>query len=166
MAEVFVDIRVQADDFSVADEYLALRQRMPESTGAVASFAGLVRGAGTAADAPGAEVQTLYLEHYPGMTERSIGDIVNQASERWPLNDVVVIHRIGELAPCAQIVFVQVASRHRSAAFSACTFIMDYLKTAAIFWKREDTAGGRHWVEVTDEDRERAYAWETKESGP
>ena len=168
---MFVDIRVQAEDFSVADEYRALRQRMPESTGAVASFAGLVRGAVTdadsqAADSQAAEVQTLYLEHYPGMTEGSIGDIVKQAAERWPLNDVVVIHRIGELAPLAQIVFVQVASRHRSAAFAACTFIMDYLKTAAIFWKREDTAAGRRWVEVTDEDRERAYAWETKESAP
>lgn len=163
---MFVDIRVQAEDFSVADEYRALRQRMPESTGAVASFAGLVRGAVTAANPQAAEVQTLYLEHYPGMTEGSIGDIVKQAAERWPLDDVVVIHRIGELAPLAQIVFVQVASRHRSAAFAACTFIMDYLKTAAIFWKREDTAAGRRWVEVTDEDRERAYAWETKESAP
>lgn len=164
VVEMFVDIRVQAEDFSVADEFLALRRRMSGNTGAVASFAGLVRDAGPAADIHVAEVQTLYLEHYPGMTERSIGDIVKQAAERWPLNDVVVIHRVGELAPLAQIVFVQVASGHRSAAFAACTFIMDYLKTAAIFWKREDTAAGRRWVEVTDEDRERAAAWATKES--
>lgn len=161
--EMIVDIRVQGEDFAVGGEYEALRQRMSGSTGAIASFVGLVRDTVHDLD-PGSDVQTLHLEHYPGMTERSILDIVNQAAERWSVQDVVVIHRVGELVPQSQIVFVQVASGHRSAAFAACTFIMDYLKTAAIFWKREDSTSGTRWVETTAEDRERAIAWKAEGS--
>jgi len=153
---VNVEIRVQQADFSVAAEYESLLARLPAGTGAVASFVGLVREmAGTD------DVQTLLLEHYPGMTERSIGGIVDRAGERWPVSDVLVVHRVGELAPNAQIVLVQVASAHRAAAFAACEFIMDYLKTDAIFWKRETTSGGGRWVESTAEDRDRASAWKT-----
>ena len=149
-----VEIRVQQDDFSVAAEYEGLLSRLPAGTGAIASFAGLVREM-----AGDDDVETLFLEHYPGMTERSISDIVSRAGERWPLSDVLVIHRVGELGPCAQIVLVQVASGHRAAAFAACEYIMDYLKTDAIFWKREMTGGGSRWIESTAEDRERAVAW-------
>ena len=153
---MFVDIRVQTEDFSVAQEYQALRERMPSDTGAVATFIGLVRD--LAGDAEG---QTLHLEHYPGMTERSIADIVERAAGKWPLTDVVVVHRVGELHPQAQIVYVQVASGHRDEAFAACSFIMDFLKTDAIFWKREDTSVGSRRLEANAGDRERASAWKT-----
>ena len=152
-----VDVRVQTGDFSVAAEYQALRQRMAGGMGAVASFVGFVRDQ-FQTDA----VDTLYLEHYPGMTERSIAGIVATAAQRWALMDVVVVHRVGALHPSAQIVLVQVVSAHRATAFAACEFIMDYLKTEAIFWKREDTAAGGRWVQSTLEDRDRAAAW-TKE---
>ncbi len=93
------------------------------------------------------------------MTERSIAAIVEKAAARWPLLDVVVVHRVGDLAPQAQIVLVQVAASHRSAAFAACQFVMDYLKTDAVFWKREDTDRGSTWVEATTGDRDRVSGW-------
>ncbi|MEQ8860157.1 MAG: molybdenum cofactor biosynthesis protein MoaE [Pseudomonadales bacterium] len=149
-----VDVRVQEPDFDAAAEYAALRKRLGAGVGAVASFIGLVRELhpGPAGDAT---VEALHLEHYPGMTERSIEAIIARAAARWPLLDVVVIHRVGRLDPGAQIVFVQVASAHRGAAFGACELVMDYLKTEAVFWKREDTARGSRWVEATGEDRAR-----------
>ncbi len=153
-----IDVRVQQADFDVAAEYAALRRRLPAQAGAIASFVGLVRDLDSARS-DRAPVTALRLEHYPGMTERSIEAIVGQAGSRWPLLDVVVIHRVGSLAPEAQIVFVQVASAHRAAAFAACEFIMDYLKTEAVFWKREDRDGGSRWVEATEEDRERVSVW-------
>lgn len=156
---MYLDVRVQEADFSVADEYAALRERLAGHTGAIASFIGLVREVhGTSTDS-GEPVRMLHLEHYPGMTERSIEAIAETAAERWPLLDVVVVHRVGSLAPAAQIVFVQVAAAHRPAAFAACEYIMDYLKTAAVFWKREDTASGSHWVEATAGDRARVSGW-------
>jgi molybdopterin synthase catalytic subunit len=167
---VHLDVRVQYEDFSVAAEYEALRLRLPAHAGAVASFVGLVRdlhgpepGAGEAAEAAEA-VRALHLEHYPGMTERSIQAIAAKAQARWPLLDVVVLHRIGTLAPEAQIVYVQVAASHRAAAFAACEFIMDYLKTEAVFWKREHTDSGSHWVEATGADRQRVNGWQSGDS--
>jgi len=147
-------IRVEQEDFAVADEYAALRQRLGGRMGAVASFVGLVRE--QAADDP---VKSLFLEHYPGMTERSIAAIVTDAEQRWSLLDVVVIHRVGDLAAGAQIVFVQVASEHRGEAFAACEFIMDYLKTRAVFWKREQRRDGDRWVEATEHDHQRLSDW-------
>ena len=174
-----VDVRVQTADFSVGGEFDGLRQRLGGQMGAAASFVGLVRGRGgdpqgsevgsevqsaeqsaVRGEDGAAEVATLTLEHYPGMTERSIEKIVQDAGARWPLDDVVVIHRVGELPVGDQIVFVQVASRHRDSAFAACEMIMDYLKTNAVFWKREATARGSHWVESTVNDRDRAKGWE------
>jgi molybdopterin synthase catalytic subunit len=149
-----IDIRVQEADFSPAQEYEAARSRLGGSAGAIATFVGLVRD--HAGDAP---VSVLHLEHYPGMTERSIGAIVEEAAARWAVLDVVVIHRVGPLRATDQIVYVQVASAHRAAAFAACEFIMDYLKTEAVFWKRETGADGSRWIEATGEDRERLRNW-------
>jgi len=152
--QVPVSIRVQEADFSPAEEYRAARERLRGTAGAIATFVGLVR------DHAGAEpVSVLHLEHYPGMTERSMAAIVEQAATRWPILDVVVIHRVGALAAAEQIVYVQVASSHRAAAFAACEFIMDYLKTDAVFWKREAGAAGSRWIEATGEDRERVRTW-------
>ena len=150
-----VEIRVETVDFDVSAEYTRLRERADGMLGAVVSFVGLVRDRHD-----GEQVATLHLEHYPGMTERSIEAITEQACGRWPLNDVVVIHRVGELAASEQIVFVQVASSHRDAAFAGAAFIMDYLKTDAVFWKREDKAGGSRWVQSTDGDRSRRRDWD------
>lgn len=149
-----VDVRIQQADFSVADEWAALRARLGGAVGAVASFVGLVRDGDDSSPVTG-----LHLEHYPGMTERSIREIVADAEARWPLNDVLVIHRVGDLRPGDQIVFVQVASRHRAAAFDACELIMDYLKTRAVFWKREQLTAGQRWVEATGDDRQRVSRW-------
>lgn len=152
-----VDVRVQEADFDAGAELAAARARLGGAAGALTSFVGLVR------DLHGGEgsepVQTLHLEHYPGMTERSIEAIVARAAQRWPLLDAVVIHRVGDLPPAEQIVFVQIASAHRAAAFAACEFVMDYLKTDAVFWKREDTTAGSHWVVSTADDRRRVSGW-------
>lgn len=132
---------------------------MGGGVGAIANFVGLVRNENLEADTANREIRLLTIEHYPGMTERSIAAIVESAGERWPLDDVVIIHRVGELAALEQIVFVQVASGHRAAAFAACEFLMDYLKTEAVFWKRELTSNGSTWLEATAEDGHRARAW-------
>ena len=150
-----VSIRVQREDFSLADEWAALRARTGDGSGAIAAFAGLVRG--DARD--GVPTGTLFLEHYPGMTESSIADIVGHAEERWPLDDVVIVHRVGELAPGDQIVLVLVASGHRAAAFAACEFLMDYLKTRAVFWKKESRGAATEWIRSTEDDFERAASW-------
>jgi len=154
-----VEIRIQPDDFSIAAEWDALRSRTAGDIGAVASFVGLVRDRHQ--DSP---VTGLYLEHYPGMTEDSIRAIVNDAGNRWGLEDVVVLHRVGQLDPREQIVFVQVAAGHRAAAFAACEFIMDYLKTDAVLWKRESTGGAERWLEASGDDRKRVDQWRAKES--
>lgn len=152
-----LDVRVQEAEFDVGAEYRSLRDRHGGDVGAVASFVGLVRDRQGAQDTA---VETLHLEHYPGMTERSIEAIARRAEQRWPLLDLVVVHRVGALPPAAQIVFVQVAAGHRAAAFAACEFVMDYLKTDAVFWKKETTADGEHWVESTGEDRQRVSGWD------
>jgi molybdopterin synthase catalytic subunit len=154
---VHLEVRIQEADFDAGAEYAALQARRDGDLGAVASFVGLVRDRHASNDP--ASVQTLRLEHYPGMTERSIEAIAREAESRWPLLDLVVVHRVGELPPRAQIVFVQVAAGHRAAAFAACEFVMDYLKTDAVFWKKERTADGEHWIEATAEDRRRLNVW-------
>lgn len=140
-------------DFDPALEYQRLRQT-GSGTGAIATFTGLVRDSG---DMQG--VTGLYLEHYPGMTEQVLADLIRQARERWDLVAVTVIHRVGPLALSDQIVFVGVASAHRSEAFAACQFLMDVLKTSAPFWKKELSGDEGHWVEQKDRDAEVARGW-------
>lgn len=122
--------------------------------GAVASFIGLMRDTNQ-----GEDVKRMTLEHYPGMTEKAIGEIVDEARARWRLVDARVIHRVGELEPTDPIVLVVVAGSHRGPAFEACEFIMDYLKTRAPFWKKEITQKGERWVESRESDREAADRW-------
>ena len=147
-------VRIQEDDFDIAVEWASCRQRSSAAAGAVVAFGGLVRD-----HASDAAVHGLYLEHYPGMTEASIEAIIGQAEARWTLLDVLVIHRIGELAPGDQIVLVLVAASHRPDAFAACEFLMDYLKTDAVFWKKERRLGGDTWISATGSDRHRRADW-------
>ena len=143
-------IRIQEEDFDLTDEIEALSADQT-NVGAVASFVGLVRGDD--------DLSSLTLEHYPGMTEREIASHVDEATKRWPLMGVTIIHRVGTLKPGERIVLVAVASSHRGAAFAACEFLMDYLKTRAPFWKREDRDGETHWVEARSSDDEAAQRW-------
>lgn len=144
-------VAVQTEDFDVGAETTALQQL---EAGAIATFIGTVR---SSADEP---VEALELEHYPGMTERQLGKIVEEAVARWPLAGVRVIHRVGQLQQGARIVFVGVASAHRRDAFEACSFIMDYLKTRAPIWKKQHTAGGASWVEAHASDDAAAASWD------
>jgi molybdopterin synthase catalytic subunit len=146
-------VRVQTEDFDLAREIDALRGR-DARIGAVAAFVGLVRDVNDAA-----AVSTLTLEHYPGMTEKALAGIVDEARTRWEIYDATVIHRVGELKPTDQIVLVAVSSAHRGEAFAACEFIMDYLKTRAPFWKKEQTPEGARWVEARTSDDEAAARW-------
>jgi molybdopterin synthase catalytic subunit len=146
-------VSVQSADFDVAElqcELLAGRH----DEGAVATFTGFVRAAND-----GQQLESMELEHYPGMTERSIREILDQAASRWPLLSANVVHRVGKLRPGDRIVWVGVSSAHRAAAFSACEFIMDYLKTRAPFWKREVGERGARWVDARQGDNERASRW-------
>lgn len=145
-------IRVQRALFNVGEEYAWLAQC--DADGAVVTFTGKVRNHNL-----GDNVSALTLEHYPGMTEKALAEIVVAARERWPLQRVSVIHRIGEMFPGDEIVFVGVTSAHRSMAFEAAEFIMDYLKTRAPFWKREATEQGERWVEARDSDQQAAKRW-------
>ncbi|MDO8959072.1 MAG: molybdopterin synthase catalytic subunit MoaE [Rhodocyclaceae bacterium] len=144
-----MEIAVQAADFDVGAEISALTAADPEA-GAVASFVGLVRGG---------KVRAMTLEHYTAMTEAALADIVTAAKKRWKLRAVRVIHRVGCLLPGERIVFVGVASAHRGDAFAACEFIMDYLKTQAPFWKKEETAEGARWVDARETDDLAARRW-------
>ncbi|HEY2967578.1 MAG TPA: molybdopterin synthase catalytic subunit MoaE [Casimicrobiaceae bacterium] len=146
-------VRVQTGDFDVAREIAALRHGDPR-VGAVAAFIGLVRDINDAA-----AVSTLTLEHYPGMTEKALSRIVDEAKSRWSIYDALVIHRVGELKPTDQIVLVVVTGAHRGEAFAACEFIMDYLKTRAPFWKKEQTTAGERWVEARGSDDDAAARW-------
>jgi molybdopterin synthase catalytic subunit len=150
-------VSVQQADFDVGGEVAALGG---EGAGAVASFVGLVRADKAAVG--GDAVRAMTLEHYAGMTEQALADIVAQARSRWELLDVRVIHRVGRLLPGERIVFVGVASSHRHDAFAACEFIMDYLKTRAPFWKREETAAGARWVDARDSDDAALERWRTR----
>ena len=147
-------VSIQEHDFSVAEQYQACVNTAGKGCGAVALFTGLVReNDGDAA------VAGLHLEHYPGMTEKSIERIVSIAHERWSLQHVRVIHRIGTLVAGAQIVLVCVASSHRPDAFAACEFIMDFLKTEAVFWKKELREDGAKWIKSTSNDFLRRDGW-------
>lgn len=146
-------VRVQAEDFDVGRELASLTQGRTD-VGGLASFVGLVR-----ASNDGSSVDGMTLEHYPGMTEKALEDICAQAHSRWELIDSLVIHRVGHLSPGDRIVLVGVASAHRGEAFEACEFIMDYLKTRAPFWKKEDTAAGERWVGARASDDVAAGRW-------
>lgn len=149
------EVRIQREDFDLAAEWAACRERCGGTAGAIVAFGGLVRDRASNDDVDG-----LYLEHYPGMTEASIERIVGQAAGRWRLEDVLVVHRVGELAPQAQIVLVLVASGHRPDAFAAAEFVMDYLKTDAVFWKKERRRRGDVWIAATADDRVRREGWQ------
>ncbi|MFO1188357.1 MAG: molybdenum cofactor biosynthesis protein MoaE [Alphaproteobacteria bacterium] len=150
-------IRVQSEDFDVGAELAALVSGSGE-IGGVASFLGLVRGGtGTGGDAGGVTAMTL--EHYPGMTEKALAGIEAEANSRWPLAASLIIHRYGRLLPGERIVLVATASAHREAAFAACQFLVDWLKTRAPFWKYEETPAGGRWVEARAEDETAATRW-------
>lgn len=146
-------VKVQTDDFDVAQVLADLRNNKPQ-VGAIVSFVGLVRDIND-----GADVSTLTLEHYPQMTEKALQEIVDEAKQRWDVIDVVVIHRVGTLQPTDQIVLVAISSAHRQAAFSACEFVMDYLKTQAPFWKKETNNQGARWVDARASDDEAKARW-------
>ncbi len=148
-----IRITVSNDDFSVGREYDWLAEGT--SAGAVVTFIGKVRDMNL-----GDNVIGLSLEHYPGMTEKALREIAEQAAERWPLQKIDVIHRVGDLDIGDQIVFVGVTSAHRGAAFDACEFVMDYLKTKAPFWKKERTTEETRWVESRDSDAKAAERWQ------
>jgi molybdopterin synthase catalytic subunit len=149
-------IRVQTEDFDLGKEVAALRADQPQ-VGAVAAFIGTVRDMND-----GAGVSEMELEHYPGMTEKALEDIVAQAKARWSIFDALVIHRVGPLKPLDQIVLVAVTSAHRGEAFAACEFIMDYLKTQAPFWKKEQTPQGARWVDARVTDDKALAKWGVK----
>ena len=149
-------IRVQAEDFNQQIEYDRLRGQA--SIGAIVTFTGLVRDMNQ-----GEQVSSLTLEHYPGMTEKSLTEIVTTAKQRWNILDYTVIHRIGELSLQDQIVFVGIASAHRQEAFAACEFIMDYLKNQAPFWKKESNSRGEsYWVDARESDDRALNKWSDK----
>ncbi len=146
-------ISIQQNDFDIAEETQLLREGNC-NTGAIVTFSGLVRDLDNER-----KVESLILEHYPGMTESSLEKIIIEAQDRWSVLDVTVIHRIGELHAGEQIVFVAVASLHRGEAFSACEFIMDYLKTRAPFWKKCRDESGESWVEAKTTDEDASARW-------
>ncbi|SFH63541.1 molybdopterin synthase subunit MoaE [Collimonas sp. OK307] len=150
-------IRVQTEDFDFAAELAQLRLSNPK-IGAVVSFLGTVRDLND-----GSSVAQMELEHYPGMTEKALAAIVDQAKQRWDIFDALVIHRIGPLLPLDQIVLVAVSSAHRGDAFAACEYIIDYLKTEAPFWKKEHTDQGARWVDARSTDDEALAKWELDE---
>lgn len=152
-----MSVSVQQQDFDIGAEVRALTAGRHQ-VGAVATFTGLVRDIND-----GSGVHAMTLEHYPGMTENALQEIVEQARGRWELDGVRVIHRYGRLMPGDQIVFVGVTSAHRGDAFAACEFIMDFLKTRAPFWKREETPEGARWVDARDADDSAAERWEPGE---
>ena len=148
-----IHISVQTEPFDPAAEELAIREDNA-SIGAVVTFLGLMRDINE-----GDAVTTMALEHYPGMTEKSLRNIVDEANERWDLDGVRVVHRVGKLTPEEPIVIVVVASRHRGDAFKGCEFIIDYLKTRAPFWKKEQTLSGERWVEARHSDAAAEDKW-------
>ena len=150
-------IRVQQEDFDIGAELAALSAG-DSTIGGVASFTGLVRDM-TPIEGADRSISTMTLEHYPGMTEKKLSEIEAEANQRWPLAASLIIHRYGRLAPGDQIVFVACASAHRQAAFDACQFLMDWLKTDAPFWKLEYTDTGSVWVEARDSDDAAAAHW-------
>jgi molybdopterin synthase catalytic subunit len=149
-------VRVQEHDFDISAEVAALRELCGPGVGAVALFVGTVRDIND-----GSAVSTMSLEHYPGMTEKSLLNICLQAHTRWKIFEPLIIHRVGDLFPKDQIVLVAVASAHRGEAFSACEFVMDFLKTDAPFWKKEQTPEGARWVDARESDSIARLKWAT-----
>jgi len=147
-------VRIQEEEFDVNAELARLRA--DPRVGAVACFIGVVRDLND-----GDPVASMTLEHYPGMTERALEAIVAQARQRWDLYEVLVVHRVGKLRPTDPIVLVIVTSAHRGAAFAACEFVMDYLKTEAPFWKKEATPTGTRWVEARESDDAARERWDS-----
>jgi molybdopterin synthase catalytic subunit len=146
-------IMIQTTDFDLSTELAELRAKHRD-VGAIVSFVGTVREMNSES-----QINHMELEHYPGMTEKSLENIAQQAVKRWKINDVVVIHRIGVLPVGAQIVLVAVASKHRGTAFEACEFIIDFLKTDAPFWKKEISENGAHWVDARSTDLSALQKW-------
>ncbi|WJF88967.1 molybdopterin synthase catalytic subunit MoaE [Paraburkholderia bonniea] len=146
-------IRIQTDDFDLSAEVSALRAANPQA-GAVACFVGVVRDLND-----GSVVQSMALEHYPGMTERALANIADAARARWPGIDVLIVHRVGKLLPCDQIVLVATTAAHRGEAFASCEFVMDFLKTQAPFWKKEATDEGERWVDARLSDDTARERW-------
>ena len=156
MSDVSISVSVREEDFdpgALQDALLSSAAR----EGAVATFTGYVRRGNE-----GSSIDSMRLEHYPGMTEKSITAIVSDAAGRWPVLAAAVVHRVGELVPGDRIVWVGVSSAHREAAFNACEFIMDYLKTQAPFWKKEAGRDGERWVAARATDDERAGRWQAE----
>ncbi len=147
------EVRIQAEDFDLSHEVAQLRAGNAK-VGGIVTFVGTVRDLNE-----GASVAEMELEHYPGMTEQSIQAIIDQAKARWPIYGALVIHRVGPLKPMDQIVLVVVTSPHRGEAFSACEFIIDYLKTEAPFWKKEQTPEGARWVDARTSDDDALKKW-------
>ncbi|NGZ85716.1 molybdenum cofactor biosynthesis protein MoaE [Duganella aceris] len=148
-----MSVRIQAEDFDLSTEVAQLRAANPK-VGAIVTFLGTVRDLND-----GTSVAEMELEHYPGMTEQSIGAIIEQAKQRWPVSGALVIHRIGPLKPMEQIVLVAVMGAHRGETFAACEFIIDYLKTEAPFWKKEHTPAGARWVDARVSDDAALQKW-------
>lgn len=149
-----MSVRIQTEDFDLSTEINQLRAGNPR-VGAVATFIGTVRDQND-----GASVSVMTLEHYPGMTERSLEEIIQKAKVRWDIFDVLIIHRIGPLDIEDQIVLVAVTGAHRGEVFAACEFVMDYLKTLAPFWKKEVTSKGERWVDARLSDDEALKKWD------
>ena len=146
-------IRIQTEDFDLSTEIAELRAQTPK-VGAIVNFVGVVRDLND-----GDQIREMELEHYPGMTEKALQEIVAEAKSRWDLFDALVIHRVGPLKPLDQIVLVAVTSAHRGEAFAACEFIIDYLKTKAPFWKKEQTPAGARWVDARVTDDQAMEKW-------
>jgi molybdopterin synthase catalytic subunit len=147
-------VRVQAEDFDIAAEVARLAAGR-DDVGAIVTFTGVVRGSSSSGP-----LASMTLEHYPGMTEAELTRVEAEALRRWPLTGTTIVHRIGALAPGDNIVLVVAASAHRHAAFEAASFLMDYLKTRAPFWKKETTADGRgQWVDAREEDDAALARW-------
>ena len=154
-------VRVQLEDFDLTREVAQLRAAQgarAAKIGAIATFTGTVRDLNEVEGKP-SQVSAMTLEHYPGMTERALEKIVQDAKARWNIFDALVIHRVGTLLPLDQIVLVVTVGAHRGAAFAACEFIMDYLKTEAPFWKKEATPEGARWVDARSTDDSAAARW-------
>lgn len=149
-----MSVRVQQEDFDLSAEVAALRAGQP-GVGAVAAFVGLVRDMNE-----GSGVSEMALEHYPGMTEKALEAIVAEARARWDILGARIIHRVGTLQPCDQIVLVAVSSAHRGKSFEACEYIMDYLKSEAPFWKKEQTGQGARWVDARVSDEQALARWQ------
>jgi len=153
-AKMTVEIQIQQQDFDYAHEYQLLRGDSPDA-GAIVCFSGLVRDLNL-----GSQVEKLVLEHYPGMTESVLQNLLEQARQRWDIKRAKIIHRVGELTLGEQIVFVGIASAHRKDAFAACQFLMDLLKTQAPFWKKEVSDQGQTWLDQRESDLDQEDAWE------